>query len=73
MKKLRLDPEALAVETFDTTPPEPATRGTVHGHDTKWCHTPDTFCASPSVECSLDTCDHTCGCMTGEDCIDWTN
>lgn len=69
MKKLRLDIEELAVETFRTTPEEPSREGTVHGlEESKGCITPDTFCASPSLDCSLDTCDHTCSCDTYEEC-----
>jgi hypothetical protein len=73
MKKLRLDPEELAVEPFETTPEEPEERGTVHGHDTRGCPTPDTYCNSPSYDCTnyictFESCDHTCRCMTNEDC-----
>lgn len=33
MKQIRLDLEQLNVESFDTTMPEVARRGTVHGHN----------------------------------------
>lgn len=32
MEKIRLDLDRLEVETFDTTAPDDAARGTVHGH-----------------------------------------
>lgn len=32
MKKIRLDPEQLRVESFEPDPSEPPVRGTVHGH-----------------------------------------
>ena len=32
MSKLRLNADALRVETFETTAPEGTERGTVHGH-----------------------------------------
>jgi hypothetical protein len=74
MKKLRLDLETLDVEAFETMPKEADEQGTVHGHDTRGCHTPDTVCASETVDCTWESCDYTCRCMTFADCIppDWT-
>jgi hypothetical protein len=60
MKKLRLQPESLSVEPFETTAPEKA-RGTVMGADASSlinCTGPDASCGYP----------YTCGgtsCPTG--------
>ena len=70
MKKLRLHLDELSVETFDAeSAPDPA-QGTVRGYNTaEVCgHTPDGYCPYTTAECSVDTCDHTCGCQTGPEC-----
>ena len=71
MKKLRLNLEELSVETFDPEIAPEAARGTVRGYNTaQVCgHTPDGFCPYDTAECSVDTCDHTCGCQTFADCV----
>jgi hypothetical protein len=75
MKKLRLQMDELTVESYPTTEPELEERGTVHGHDTKGCPTPDTFCPPETWGCSYDvctlheSCDFTCRCWTAADCV----
>ncbi len=71
MKKLRLHLEELSVETFDTEAALELERGTVRGYNTaEVCgHTPDGLCPYNTAECSVDTCDHTCGCKTFADCV----
>ncbi len=59
MKKLRLDLEGLAVESFDTEPAS-GDRGTVRGHAeyTVFCATPE--CTGPNgTSCNWSAC-HTC-------------
>jgi hypothetical protein len=68
MKKLRLRLDELAVESFSTIARDVETRGTVHGHDTRGCDTPVVMCASPSLDCSWESCGVTCRCQTISDC-----
>lgn len=68
MKKLQLRLDQLSVESFPTTPRNREERGTVHGHDTRGCDTPVIACASPSLDCSWESCDVTCRCQTISDC-----
>ncbi len=56
MRKLKLEVETLAVESFPTLPPEAAERGTVHGADN---HTREIYCTKG------DTCRTSC-CQVGE-------
>jgi hypothetical protein len=48
MRKLRLDPEALTVDSFDTAAGAASRRGTLHAH------------AAAGVQASVDTCDISC-------------
>ncbi|HEU4456989.1 MAG TPA: hypothetical protein VFR81_28225 [Longimicrobium sp.] len=69
MKKLRLELDELAVETFDTQA-APALEGTVHGYFTQvgTC----SFCHATCIETGCDTCDNSldyCTCACTEDCI----
>ena len=57
MRKIRLDPEHLHVASFDTTPEEADTRGTVHGH---WSQ-PGTCDAYVATCQPGGTCARTCG------------
>ena len=56
MKKMKLNLEALAIESFDTTHP-PAKRGTVFGDQ---CTCP-TNCTCPGCPTCDGTCPQTCG------------
>lgn len=50
--KLRLDPDTLSVESFETDRDGHDGRGTVHVHDadpTRTCNTRQPFCLIPSV------------------------
>src|SRR5688572_26990042 len=60
MKKLRLELDALEVESFDVARTEPST-GTVHGHATATqCNTsPDRTCAGYQT-CDYKSCDGWC-------------
>ena len=65
MKKIRLDLDALAVETFSTTRDDEAARGTVRGHLSAYyelCHEGDTWQQSCTCEatCNAATC-YNCG------------
>lgn len=57
MRKLRLDPETLKVESFASTV-DPEERGTVHAHTDLLCGEPSVFgsCTEGQV-----TCQETCG------------
>lgn len=62
MHKLKLQMEALQVESFDTDG-----RGTVQGHDTvetEWC-TGYPYCLSRKCKTPNDTCYGSCGCTEG--------
>lgn len=67
MKKLRLDVEELAVESFDVSPDRPDGEGTVHGRQDKLDGYPKTndrlgTCLPGVCTCDgLSTCDHS-GC-----------
>ena len=62
MKKLSLDLEGLAVESFDTAAPESARRGTVHGNSygptdsPTVCNTMCNWSDAPNISC-VHTCD----------------
>jgi hypothetical protein len=60
MKKLRLELDALEVESFEVARTEPPT-GTVHGHNTATqCNTsPDRTCAE-QMTCGPNTCIQWC-------------
>jgi len=60
-KKLSLELEALAVESFDTTAVDPGARGTVRGHDTEGSDEP---VPTPPVYYDDCTCLATCLCKT---------
>ena len=52
MKKLRLHPDTLAVETFHTEKGQTAHRGTVHAHETELCgDTPNGVCVPYTTAC----------------------
>lgn len=72
MKKIVLDVETLAVETFPAESEPRDKRGTVHGHLTPRCPTPTSIDCTTSIECTFrctlgyDTCQQascvdTCG------------
>jgi len=67
MKKLRLDLESLAVESFDTVVEAEADRGTVRGRDSVTePQEPDSIaatctCPPPNTASCGGTCDWTCG------------
>ncbi len=52
-RKLRLDPDLLRVESFDTAPGGSAPRGTVHGHSA-WTYR---GCATQPFEACSGTCE----------------
>lgn len=60
MRKLALNLEALAVESFDTSPARHSARGTVEGHSDDGYS--EYYC--PSISCPTqryeNTCDGTC-------------
>ncbi len=67
MKKLRLDLDAIRVESFDTTAPKAAAAGTVRGHsgyESCWGVTCSVTCAGTcygQYTCeAYNTCAHTC-------------
>ena len=65
MKKIRLNLDALAVETFATTKDDDASRGTVRGHLSAYyelCNPGDTWQQSCTCEatCNAATC-YNCG------------
>ena len=68
MKKLRLELDALEVESFDVARAGPST-GTVHGHITATqCNTsPDRTCAG-YLTCAFNSCDGWC---TAGNCTDY--
>lgn len=53
MRKIRLNLDTLAVESFQTTEGERAERGTIHGHDSSLGHC-IIACSSPMDPDSLD-------------------
>lgn len=55
MKKLLLNLEDLAVDTFDPVRSTPPVRGTAYAHGTYWHDT----CGYPTL-CTPDTCDDAC-------------
>jgi hypothetical protein len=55
MKKIRLDPEALKVESFDVAD-SPADRGTVHGRETQV----DDFCQPSPIDGCMASYDVPC-------------
>ena len=65
MEKIRLELEALEVETFDADAPE-AERGTVHGHSdlcqTQWGQYTcvNYYSCDPWIECLATIVDNTC-------------
>jgi len=68
MKKLRLELDELAVETFDTSVTD-ALEGTVHGHFTNFASC--SFCHATCIETGCDTCDNSldyCTCNCTVDC-----
>ena len=62
MKKLSLELEALAVESFDTTAAGTGPRGTVRGLDSG--HGGDDPMPTPPVEIDACTCNDSCLCPT---------
>ncbi|HEX6373513.1 MAG TPA: hypothetical protein VF006_31600 [Longimicrobium sp.] len=77
MRKLRLDPDSLEVQSFPTLAPEGAARGTVHGGqagpDTPYCNSFDAACKvteQPSCDgtCQGETCYDSCD-LTCHTCI----
>jgi hypothetical protein len=64
MKKIVLDVEALAVESFVADAQQGGKRGTVHGHDTLRCTAVgcDTYyCSIGYNTCAQASCPGTCG------------
>jgi len=61
MKKMKLDLARLAVETFNTTDPAPAPRGTIRAHDSE---TGGIDCTG-WTNCGSITCAHGCASDTG--------
>lgn len=77
MKKMRLDLDTLAIESFDTTGIDESTRGTVKGHlppDTYWRYCSDglTCADSCDVSCAGSCYDPSCGQTYCGTCHDWT-
>jgi hypothetical protein len=70
MRKLRLDPHALAVQSFQTLAPQGAAGGTVHGGQAAPDKTYQVGC--PSFDCVTHpySCNGTCA---GETCYDSCN
>ena len=63
MKKLRLDLDTLAVNTFETAKAPEKSRGTVRGHFTTAC-TDQFACTWPNCgggSMAIDSCGATCG------------
>lgn len=76
MRKLRLDPDSLTVQSFQTIAPQSAPRGTVHagqaGPDTPYCSI-DVACKVTEQQschgtCAGDTCYDSCN-LTCHTCI----
>lgn len=67
MKKLKLDPDALRVDTFQATGGDDEKQGTVHGHATLLCTRYASCYGSCPGTCNLDSCD---SCTQGYSC--WT-
>jgi hypothetical protein len=68
MKKLRLELDELAVESFDTAATD-ALGGTVHGQATEPASC--SFCRATCIETGCDTCDNSvdyCTCNCTVDC-----
>jgi hypothetical protein len=76
MKKLSLDLDQLAVESFDTSGPE-RSRGTVRGFDitASTCYEENCGCITDGGTCNTDcgqnTCDNTCNqaSCAGDSCV----
>ena len=64
MKKLSLEIEALAVESFDTTAAASGRPGTVRGHDDSLIGGGDDPMPTPPVEVDACTCNDSCLCPT---------
>lgn len=63
MNKLMLDPETLRVESFETSPADDATRGTVCAHDWTGQYEPTCAVLSCQVACRTryqNTCETNC-------------
>ena len=73
MKKLTLDLDALTVDSFDVSPADRDSRGTVKGHDSDendtwavWCRQPSGItqgqsCLIGTCGASCQTCGYSCG------------
>ena len=59
MKKIVLNVEALAVESFVAEAEQGGKRGTVHGHATLRCNT--YYCSIGYNTCAQGSCVDTCG------------
>ena len=72
MRKLKLDPEALSVQSFAVDPAR-AERGTVRGHDTAGC-TPagacETLFTCYEYTCNGGSCDQEPSCHIAYTCTD---
>jgi hypothetical protein len=66
MRKLKLDLDAIQVESF-TTHAGQAARGTVDGQQRQTFGCPTWTCPPPTQDTCADTCDYSCngGCGTG--------
>jgi len=62
MRKVKLNLDDLAVESFATADVDPATRGTVQGHDAT------ALCETRITRCYQDTCAFSCdgSCVGGQ-------
>ena len=73
MRKMRLELETLAVDTFDPTPAARAERGTVQAHASAYWQMcdPATTTVDPRLDtcgCTAQTCDATCDDPTCYNC-----
>lgn len=73
MKKMRLDPLVLRVESFDPVPARAGRRGTVHGFESAYWEMcdPNTTTVDPRVDtcgCTANTCLQTCNRPTCYQC-----
>ncbi len=66
MRKMRLDPEALSVETFDPTSAEDAERGTVRGQSGLWTY--ESECPTRQCTPGVGTCGTSCDPNQACDC-----
>lgn len=66
MRKVKMQLDALQVETFATTVAPRDARGTVHGRQPESLWAPEATCGDSCLD--PNSCRGTCFCTHGEDC-----